>query len=150
MRISGTGVGIVLLSVALCAPLEGRTEQRIDRTISIVARALAEAVTARDAEAVTVLCAVPINLDGEVLRSRDALIRHWRRVLSREDIRGLRVEDLQVMTIAAAIAQHGPPPTRLGELPSDAVVAIIRWNRAQLIAVLAFRDDRWRIVAVTD
>jgi hypothetical protein len=53
--------------------------------------------------------------------------------------------------MVTAVERYGPPPVRLGELPvEDALVAILRFDRAQVTAVLARREGRWAIVAVTD
>ena len=70
--------------------------------------------------------------------------------MERDDLRGLSLEEMEVMLLAAVIERHGQPPRRLGDLDSDAVVAIIRWNRTQLVVVIAEREGRWAIIAVTD
>ncbi len=139
-------VGAIIF--VFCEP--AGAEQAVDGAARIVARALAEAVIARDAEAATVLCVVPINLDGDVISTTEGLRQRWRRVLAVDALRGIQLEGIEVLTYREIVARHGPPPERLGAIDENAVVAILRWNRAILVAVLARRDDRWAIIAVTD
>jgi hypothetical protein len=121
-----------------------------DPAARIVAQALAEAVAARDAPAAAILFALPASLDGEPVSTPGALLERWRVVLARDELTGLELETIEVMGLADATTRYGSPPARLGPLDPDAVVAVIRWNRAQLVAVLARRDGRWAVIAVTD
>jgi hypothetical protein len=116
----------------------------------VVARALGEAVAAQEAEAAAALCAVPTNLDGEVVRDEAALAAAWRRAVERRALRGVRLVSVEVMPLEAATGRFGPPPHRLGSLPEGSLVAVIRLDRTQLVAVIAPLDDRWAVVAVTD
>lgn len=141
---------VAAVAIVTLPALDLQAEESVDRAAMIVAQALAEAVTARDPDAAAVLCALPANLDGEVVATGDALVERWRRTLERDELRGLSLENLEVLSLTAAVEHHGQPPRRLGELDPSAVVAIIRWNRAQLVAVLAQRDGRWAVIAVTD
>lgn len=144
------GICGALIALSTLAGAPAMAEQMTDRAIRVVAQSLAEAITARDVDAASVLCALPTNLDGEVVTTRDALSRRWREVLSRDTLGELQFENLEILSLPAAVERYGEPPNRLGELPEEAVVAVIRWNRAQLVAVLAHRDDRWAVVALTD
>jgi hypothetical protein len=138
-----------LLVVAV--PTPASSQSPVDRAAEVVAQALAEGIVARDAGAVAVLCALPVNIDGEVVTSVDELERRWLTVLERPEVRGLRLLEVEVVRMVTAVERYGPPPVRLGELPvEDALVAILRFDRAQVTAVLARREGRWAIVAVTD
>jgi len=144
---------ITVLSTLLALALGSGTalaQELPDGAVRIVAQALAEAVTARDADAASTLCSVPANIDGEVVATAEALRNRWRRTLDRDDLRGLVLERVEVLTLEAAVARYGTPPRRLGELDPESVVAVITWNRAQLVAVLAERSGRWAVIAVTD
>lgn len=141
---------IVVTTAYLLAFGSATAEVSIDRAARIVAQALAEAVIARDPDAAAVLCALPTNLDGETAETADSLLERWRLTLDRDDLRGVTLESLEVVTLEAATERYGQPPRRLGELDPGAVVAIIRFSRAQLVAVLSQRDGRWAVVAVTD
>lgn len=143
-------LAVLLIVLGSSFGATGQSEQMSDRAMRVVAQSLTEAITARDAEAAAVLCSLPTNLDGEVVTSREELLSRWREVLAHERLSSLQFETLEIMTLPAAIQRFGEPPNRLGELPDDAVVAIIRWNRAQLVAVLAYREDRWAVIALTD
>lgn len=142
----------VLLAAALAlgAVAPARAELGPDPAARVVARALAEAVAARDASAAALLFALPASLDGEALSTPEALLARWRETLARDELAGLELESIDLLGLDDATARYGPPPPRLGPLDSDALVAVIRWNRAQLVAVLARRDGRWAVVAVTD
>jgi hypothetical protein len=140
---------LVLGAAALgAAPVAG--ERAHDPPARIVAQALAEAVSARDPAAAAILFAVPVSLDGEAVTSPEVLVDRWRQVLAREDLAGLVLEEIEVLDLDEATTRYGPPPPRLGAIDRDALVAVIRWNRAQLVVVLARREGRWAIVAVTD
>ena len=122
-----------------------------DRAARLVARALAEAIVARDAESAAALCTTPTNLDGDVAETEPALVEAWRRALDRRSLRGVRIVSVEVMPMEQARRRFGPPPSRLGELPTEgALVAILRLDRTQLVAVLSRVEDRWTVIAVTD
>ena len=126
-------------------------EPAVDRAAEVVAQALAEAVVARNEEAVTVLFAHPANLDGEMIMTMQELESRWAAVLDRAEVRGLRLTELEVIPLEVALDRYGPPPRRLGELPTeDVLVAILRFDRAMVVAVLARREGRWAIIALTD
>ena len=133
------------------APKPARAEEMIDRAARVVAQALAEAMVAGNEDAVTVLFSLPANLDGREVTSAAELRRSWGAVLARPEVRRLELQQIEVISRAQARERYGPPPARLGDLPdSDALVAIIRFDRAQLVAVLAYREGRWSVVALTD
>jgi len=144
---------LVVTSLVSAIPGAAWAEQStpaVDQAARIVARALAEAVTAGNAEAAAALCAKPANLEGEVVTTAEAVRERWAEVLRRDDLRGLRLQNIELLTLEEAIERHGPPPARLGVLEPTTLVAIIRWDRSMLVALLARRDDRWTVIAVTD
>jgi hypothetical protein len=145
LLVAGLALGAALLGAA-----PARAEPGPDPAARIVAQALAEAVSARDASAAAILFALPASLDGEALSTPEALLERWRQTLAREELAGLALESIDVLPLDEATARYGPPPPRLGPIDRSALVAVIRWNRAQLVAVLAHRDGRWAVVAVTD
>lgn len=137
--------GLVTMASSVSAQPE------IDRAAEVVAQALAEAVVARNEEAVAVLFALPVNLDGEVITTMEALQSRWASVLDRAEVRGLRLVEIELLPMATAIERHGTPPRRLGELPTeDALVAVLRFDRAMIVVILARRDGRWAVIATTD
>lgn len=142
--------GLLVASLALGAAATARAEPGPDPAARVVAQALAEAVAARDASAAAILFALPASLDGDAASTPAALLERWRATLARDELAGLALESIDVLGLDEATARYGPPPPRLGSIDRDALVAVIRWNRAQLVAVLARRDGRWAVVAVTD
>lgn len=138
-----------LLVALVSAP--ARAQTTVDRAAEVVAQALAEGIVARDVGAVAVLCTLPINLDGEVVSTAEGLTRRWAVVLDRTEVRGLRLVEVEVIPLESARERYGPPPRRLGVLPEEgALVAILRFDRALVTAVLARREGRWAVIAVTD
>lgn len=140
----------VVIGLLLPAAAGGERARSVDPTARIVAQALAEAIAARDAEAAAALCALPVSLDGEQVTSAVELERGWRAALERDEVRRLRLIGLELLTREDAIERWGPPPPRLGSIDEDVLVAWLRWDRAQLLVVLAERDGRWAVIAVTD
>lgn len=139
-----------LFFVLMSFPATGMAEARVSRAAQIVAQALAEAIMAQDAEAAAVLFSVPVNFDGEIVSSQDQLRQKCDTLMQIEGIRTLRLDTVEVITFETAIERYGPPPSRLGEFSDDVIIAILTWDRAQLVAFLSQRDDRWSIIAVTD
>ena len=146
------GLTVALVAALLLAmtPVARAESLDADPAVTVLARALAAAIAARDARAAAALCTLPVNLDGRRVESRAALVQAWRSAFSSEALTRLALRGFEVMTLRQAEERFGPPPRRLGPLDEDAFVVIIRWDRAQLAVVVARRDDRWAIVAVTD
>lgn len=138
------------LAVLVLAPTALAESAPSREAAEVVARALGEAVAAQDAEAAASLCAAPTNLDGRLAETDEAVVEAFREALSQSALRGVHLVSVEVMPLATATARFGPPPRRLGALPEDTLVAVLRLDRAQLVAVLAPRGGRWAVVAVTD
>lgn len=144
-------VGLLIAMGFVCAGSRARAEEGVDRAARVVAQALAEAIVAGDADAAAVLFALPVNIEGQPVDTGEELRRRWGEVLARTEIRRLEPREIEVIPMALARERYGPPPERLGPLDEEGlVVAILRFDRAQLVAVLAHRQGRWAIIALTD
>jgi hypothetical protein len=151
VNLSPRAAEVIVLVVLGFAPGRAAAEEGVDRGARIVAQALSEAILVGDEAAAAVLFALPANLDGRPVSSAEELRRRWVEVLARTEVRRLTSEGIEVISMTEARERYGPPPARLGELTEDDLaVAIIRFDRAQIVAVLARREGRWAIIALTD
>lgn len=104
-----------------------------------------------DAAAVADLCRAPFRLESEPLATDAEVKKRLGKLLESRPLAALPLYGVEVFPAAAAIARHGAPPARLGELElKDAWVAIGNVGGSAVVAVFQ-RDGRgWRAVALTD
>jgi hypothetical protein len=122
-----------------------------DFMVKLVSRGFFRALIEGETETLLPLCAERVNLDGQVVRSREALKKRFQQMSRRARRLGIRLKKIQVISYAEAVERFGAPPRRLqSEVRPNTMVALARFNSRGAVAVLKRSGTFWRVVALTD
>ncbi|MDF1566180.1 MAG: hypothetical protein P1V51_24320, partial [Deltaproteobacteria bacterium] len=124
---------------------------RAERELRATATVFFQSLIAGVPEAAAELTDFPFNLDGEILKSRSALVERLERALERADLSRMTFYGVLLMPSEMMLARHGPPPRRMGELQLEGRwVGIANLGGHGYVAVFEKQKDRWVVTAYTD
>jgi hypothetical protein len=97
------------------------------------------------------LCRPNFSFDGQAAGGPEDLRRRWTDLLATRTGSGYRLQDLDVLTAAEAIAQHGPPPKRLAaHVRPGTWVAVANLSGRATIVTFARGSAGWQATALHD
>lgn len=147
-------------TLALCALLllsstlqvqPSHAQPNRDFMVKLVSRSFFRALLEGEMEAVLPLCAERVNLDGQLIRSKEALKKRFTQISRRTRQLGIRLRKIQVISYAEAVERFGAPPQRLKpEVRPGTMVALARFNSRGAVAILKRSGTFWKIVALSD
>ncbi len=121
------------------------------KTPEALARALVDAMLARDLDGLCALTPPPFSFDGTDARSREEVRRAWTRVLQRHTLAGRTVQGIEVMSYEDLVQRHGAPPERLSGLPlAGSEAAIVNLGGRPTILLMKKRGASYVPFAITD
>ncbi len=104
------------------------------------ASAFVRALAAGDADALAALCAERFSFDGDPQSGREAVRRTWRAILTGRAAPTPAVGRIEVLSVAEAVARHGPPPTRIAPLARPGALVAIADVGGRTVVLFIARD----------
>ncbi len=117
----------------------------------LVARSFFHGLFEGDIDSTLPLFGKVVNFDGELLKDPQSIRQRLESIKQRVQSQGLRLRQIEVLSLPEAIRRFGPPPRRLKQsLRPRCLIAMARLNTLGVVAILQREGSFYKIVGLTD